>query len=44
MEEQRRVQEAEIGRSEGVQQNPSTNPGTSSKINSHVFVVIMKYI
>lgn len=34
MEEQRRVQEAEIGRgpgSEGGQQNPPANTGTSSK-------------
>jgi hypothetical protein len=34
MEEQRRVQEAEIGRStggDGNQQNPPTNTGTSSK-------------
>lgn len=34
MEEQRRVQEAEIGRgtgSEGGQQNPPSNTGTSSK-------------
>ncbi len=46
MEEQRRVQEAEIGRGtvgEGGQQNPSTNTGTSSEINS-VFFVIMQYI
>ncbi|CAF3696623.1 unnamed protein product [Rotaria sp. Silwood1] len=40
MEEQRRVQEAEIGRStggEGAQQNPSTNTGSSSEINSFFY-------
>jgi len=42
MEEQRRVQEAEIGGrntgSEGGQQNPPTNTGTSSKINYFLFI------
>ncbi len=44
MEEQRRVQEAEIGRSsagEGNQQNPPANTGTSSEINCCFFFVII---
>jgi hypothetical protein len=43
MEEQRRVQEAEIGRNtsgEGSQQNPPANTGTTSKINSFFFVIM----
>ena len=43
MEEQRRVQEAEIGRSttaEGGQQNPPANTGTASEIDSFVIVIL----
>jgi len=46
MEEQRRVQEAEIGRSsagEGPQQNPPANTATAGKINSQdLFLSLLK--
>jgi hypothetical protein len=47
MEEQRRVQEAEIGRSsagEGTQQNPPANTGTSSERNRSFSHYIIYFI
>ncbi len=47
MEEQRRVQEAEIGRStggEGSQQNPPANTGTSSEIKLFSFFFTKEYM